>query len=63
MLVLASGFALLACAVGLLVSYHADWPTSPVIVMALGLLYLLSLLVGRQGLLGSYRRSPVHLKA
>lgn len=63
MLALASGFALLACTVGLLVSYHADWPTSPVIVMALGLLYLVSLLVGRQGLLGRWWRSPVHLKA
>ncbi|MEO0003571.1 MAG: hypothetical protein RLZZ22_1263 [Pseudomonadota bacterium] len=63
MLALASGFALLACSIGLLVSYHADWPTSPVIVMALGLLYLLSLLVGRQGLLGRLWRSPVHLKA
>lgn len=63
MLALASGFALLACTIGLLVSYHADWPTSPVIVMALGLLYLGSLLVGRQGLLGRLWRSPVHLKA
>ena len=63
MLVLASGFALLACTIGLLVSYHADWPTSPVIVMVLGLLYLGSLLVGRQGLLGRLWRSPVHLKA
>ncbi|MEN9474118.1 MAG: hypothetical protein RIS48_838 [Pseudomonadota bacterium] len=63
MLALASGFALLACTVGLLVSYHADWPTSPVIVMVLGLLYLGSLLVGRQGLLGRLWRSPVHLKA
>lgn len=63
MLALASGFALLACSIGLLVSYHADWPTSPVIVMVLGLLYLGSLLVGRQGLLGRLWRSPVHLKA
>ena len=63
MLALASGFALLACTVGLLVSYHADGPTSPVIVMVLGLLYLGSLLVGRQGLLGRLWRSPVHLKA
>ena len=63
MLGLASGFALLACSVGLLLSYHADWSTSPVIVMALGLLYLVSLLVGRQGLLGRWWRSPVHLKA
>jgi zinc/manganese transport system permease protein len=63
LLALASAFALLACAVGLLVSFHADWPTSPVIVMVLGLLYLSSLLLGRQGVLGSYRRPPVHLKA
>ena len=60
---LASLLALLACATGLLVSFHADWPTSPVIVMVLGLLYLASLLLGRQGVLGRYRRPPVHLKA
>ena len=59
----ASALALLACVIGLLVSYHADWPTSPVIVMTLGVLYLASMLLGRQGLLSGYRRSPVHLKA
>ncbi len=63
LLALASGFALLASVVGLLVSYHADWPTSPVIVMTLGVFYLGSLLVGRQGVLSGFRRSPVHLKA
>lgn len=41
--------ALGACASGLLISYHADWPTSPVIVLVLGIVYLLSLIVGRYG--------------
>lgn len=63
MLTLASGLALAACVLGLLVSYHADWPTSPVIVMALGVFYLLSMVVGRYGVLRDHWRSPVHLKA
>ena len=60
---LASVLALLACVLGLLVSYHADLPTSPVIVMVLGVFYLLSLVVGRYGVLRDRWRSPVHLKA
>lgn len=60
---LAAVLAMLACLSGLLVSYYADWPTSPVIVLALGVLYLLSMVVGRYGVLRNYWRSPVHLKA
>lgn len=60
---LAALLALLACVAGLLVSYHADWPTSPVIVLSLGVLYLLSMVVGRYGVLRNHWRSPVHLKA
>ncbi len=63
MLGLATGLALLACLCGLWLSYYADWPTSPVIVMSLGVVYLLSMLFGRHGVLRGYRRSPVHLKA
>jgi zinc/manganese transport system permease protein len=63
MLVVASVAALLACLTGLLISYHADWPTSPVIVMVLGVAYVLSLLFGSQGLWGRWRRSAVHLRA
>jgi zinc/manganese transport system permease protein len=59
----ASGLALLACGVGLLVSYHADWPTSPVIVLTLGVFYLLSMVFGRQGVLRDRLTPPVHLKA
>jgi zinc/manganese transport system permease protein len=63
LLVLASVLAFGACGMGLLVSYHADWPTSPVIVLCLGVFYLGSLLLGRQGVLRGYRKSPRHLKA
>ncbi len=63
LLVLASALAFGACGMGLLVSYHADWPTSPVIVLCLGVFYLGSLLLGRQGVLRGYRKSPRHLKA
>ena len=34
---------------GLLLSYHLGWPTSPTIILTLGLIYFLSLLVGPQG--------------
>lgn len=60
---LASALALVACWIGLLVSYHADLPTSPVIVMALGVMYLLSLAVGRFGVLRDRWRPASHLKA
>ena len=41
--------AVAAGVAGLLISYHADWPTSPTIVLALGAAYLVSLVVGRYG--------------
>ena len=34
---------------GLLFSYHLGWPTSPTIILTLGLIYFLSLLTGPQG--------------
>jgi len=49
LLALAAGLALAACVVGLLLSYHLDWPTSPTIVLCLGGVYLLSLVAGRFG--------------
>ena len=61
MLMLSSGIALVGSTSGLLISYHADLPTGPTIVLCLGVLYLLSLVFGRQGLLQP--RSPQHLKA
>ena len=55
--------ALCASAGGLLVSYHADWPTSPVIVLCLGAMYLVSLLFAPHGLLRHQRPAFSHLKA
>ena len=62
MLLLATGFALLASTIGLLVSYHADWPTSPVIVLCLGVLYMASLLLAPHGLLRHQRPAASHLR-
>ena len=61
MLMLSSAIAMAGCTAGLLISYHADLPTGPTIVLCLGVLYLLSLVFGRQGLLQP--RAAHHLKA
>lgn len=61
MLMLSSAVAMAGCLAGLLISYHADLPTGPTIVLCLGVLYLLSLVFGRQGLLQP--RPHHHLKA
>lgn len=51
MLSLAAGFALLGATLGLLLSFHANWPSGPTIVLCLGGVYLFSLAFGRRGLL------------
>ena len=60
MLWLALAFALLGCTSGLLISFHADWPSGPTIVLCLAAVYLFSLALGRQGLI-QYRPNS-HLK-
>ena len=60
MLWLAVAFALLGCTSGLLISFHADWPSGPSIVLCLGGIYLSSIALGRQGLI-QYRPHS-HLK-
>ncbi|WP_234191794.1 metal ABC transporter permease [Pseudacidovorax sp. NFM-22] len=51
-----SGFA------GLLLSYHAQWPSGPAIVLVAGAIYLLSLFVGsREGVLWQRLRRPHRL--
>jgi zinc/manganese transport system permease protein len=57
------GLALLASASGLLLSYHADWPTSPVIVLSLGCAYLASMFLAPHGLLRHQRPVSFHLQA
>ena len=51
--------AMLSGVVGLLLSFHAEWPSGPAIVLVAGVVYLLSLIAGpREGLLWrSLRRS------
>lgn len=63
LLLSATSLALLACFAGLLISYHADWPTSPVIVLSLGVLYLVSMLFAPHGLLRHQRPASSHLSA
>lgn len=60
MLGVAVVFALLGCTAGLLISFYADWPSGPTIVLCLAGIYLGSLGLGRQGLI-QYRPHS-HLK-
>lgn len=59
----ATVIALLTTTAGLLVSYHADWPTSPVIVLGLGLVYLMSMAFAPHGLLRQRVAGRHHLRA
>jgi zinc/manganese transport system permease protein len=59
----ATGIALLTSIAGLLLSYHADWPTSPVIVLGLGGVYLLSMVFAPRGVLRQRPTDPRHLRA
>ena len=63
MLACAVALAMFASACGLLLSYHADWPTSPVIVLCLGAMLLFSMLFAPHGLLRHKRPAFSHLKA
>ena len=59
----ATGIALLISIAGLLLSYHADWPTSPVIVLGLGGVYLLSMAFAPRGVLRQRPTGSRHLRA
>lgn len=59
----ATGIALCTSIAGLLLSYHADWPTSPVIVLGLGGVYLLSMAFAPHGVLRQRPTDPRHLRA
>ncbi|WP_374643007.1 metal ABC transporter permease [Hydrogenophaga sp.] len=59
----ATGIALCTSIAGLLLSYHADWPTSPVIVLGLGGVYLLSMAFAPRGVLRQRPTGPRHLRA
>lgn len=63
MVALATGIALLSALTGLLLSYHADWPTSPVIVLGMGVVYLLSMVLSPRGVLRRQLPAQRHLRA
>jgi zinc/manganese transport system permease protein len=60
----AAGIALLSGFAGLLLSFHAQWPSGPAIVLVAGAAYLLSLVFGSNGgLLARLLRSRSHRNA
>lgn len=61
LLLSATALALLACISGLLLSYYANWPTSPIIVLCLGAIYLACMLLGPHGLLRTQHQPRSHL--
>lgn len=63
LLITATAIALAASVGGLLISYHADWPTSPVIVLCLGVVYLASLFLAPRGVLRQRHIAGSHLRA
>jgi zinc/manganese transport system permease protein len=62
LLLIASGIGFAGSLAGLLLSYHADLPAGPAIVLTLGATYLLSLALGPLGPLASRRRSGWHFE-
>jgi zinc/manganese transport system permease protein len=62
MIGLAVLLAILSSIAGLIISYHANLPSGPAVILAAGFLYLLSLAIGSNGgLLRRYIRRP-HLE-
>jgi len=60
----AAGMALLSGFAGLLLSFHAQWPSGPAIVLVAGAAYLLSLVFGSHGgLLARLLRPRSHRNA
>ena len=61
--VASSGLALGASYAGLVVSYHLNLPSGPVIILAAGLAYVGSILFGRRDSLRARYLSRAHLRA
>lgn len=59
----ATGIGAAASVAGLLASYHASLPSGPAIILAAGLVYLLSILFGPRGLLALRARPHAHRTA
>lgn len=61
-MLVAASIALAAGYAGLLISFHANLPSGPAIVLTAGLVYLFSLSSGRYGSIASRRRPVDHLE-
>lgn len=61
-MLVAASIALAAGYAGLLISFHANLPSGPAIVLTAGLVYLFSLSSGRYGSIASRRRPADHLE-
>lgn len=55
--------AIISCYIGLLLSYHAGWPTGPAIILTLGTVYILSFSFGLNNSLMSQYSKKKHLSA
>lgn len=53
MCVLATGIGMASCVAGLLISYHASLPSGPAIILASGVIYIASILIGTRGILST----------
>jgi len=62
LLIVAPLLAALASLLGLLLSYHIDWPTGPAIILCLGACYVVSMLVAPFGVIRTLFPSRIHLK-
>jgi zinc/manganese transport system permease protein len=63
MIVAATLTAMVSSVIGLIVSYHSGLPTGPVIILATGCLYAISLIFGPRGGLVTRFIPRVHLEA
>jgi zinc/manganese transport system permease protein len=62
LLLVAPILAAAACLLGLLLSYHINWPTGPAIVLCLGVFYVFSMVAAPFGVLRTLHPSRTHLK-
>jgi zinc/manganese transport system permease protein len=59
---LSIGIAMLGSTLGLIVSYQLDLPSGPAIILSIGLIHLVSMFCGRQGLIKSFFHNKQHLE-
>jgi len=63
MCALAVMIGIVACAAGLLISYHASLPSGPSIILSAGAVYIVSIVLGPRGMLNSRVRQHRHRTA